>query len=43
MKLFGEKKEKSCCNIKIEEVKTDDQESPCCHSEKIDENKEKAN
>lgn len=35
MKLFGKKKEQSCCNVKIEEVKTDNQKtSSCCSSGK---------
>ncbi|WP_277752218.1 hypothetical protein [Sporolactobacillus shoreae] len=35
MKLFGKKKDQSCCTIKIEEVKTDNQKtSSCCSSAK---------
>lgn len=35
MGLFGKKKDRSCCNVKIEEVKTDNQKtSSCCASGK---------
>jgi hypothetical protein len=41
IKLFEKKKNHSCCNIKIEEVKAEEQTKSCCHSEKADAEKSK--
>lgn len=35
IKLFGKNNKKTCCNIKIEEVKAEDKKS-CCQSENAD-------